>query len=82
MDLVYVIKVKSKQDLLDGGFGMARDLINKHPHWCDNYRAVYRSKGTGIEFVERDRKFICYDYIWDEKLSLDEALNVCAEVLI
>jgi len=81
MSLVYIIKVKSKEDLIDGQYGMGAKLIDKHPHWCGNYRAVYRSD-TGIDFVERDKNFICYDYLYDERLTIKEALEICPEVLI
>ena len=78
----YVIKIKEKKDLLDGDYGMAYMLFNKHPAWCGNYRVVYKDTKSSLDFIEGDKRFICFEYLYSIKLTLDEALDVCPEVLI
>lgn len=80
--LAYVVKIKKKKDLLDGNYGMAHKLNHKHPAWVGNYRAVYRDEKRMLDFVEGDREFVVFDYLCSEKLTLEEALQVCPEVLI
>lgn len=78
----YVIKIKSRKDLLEGGYGVAVKLDQLHPEWVGNYRMVYEDTDTTLAFIERDRRFICFQYLYSEKLTLEEALEVCPEVLI
>ena len=78
----YVVKIKDTEILLEGGYGMAQLMFKVHPAWCGNYRLVYKDGRSGLYFVEGDKRFICYEYLYTEKLSLDEALSVCPEVMI
>lgn len=77
----FVIKIQPKQYFIDGDFAMGLRLLEKYPFWCGNYRLVYKNK-KGISFIENDPEMVLFDFMYEEKISLEEAEKCCPEVLI
>ena len=77
----FVVKIRPKQYFIDGNFAMGFRILEKHPSWCGNYRVVYTDK-KGVGFIEDDPEILLFDFMYEEKLTLEEAEECCPEVLI
>lgn len=79
MKLVFVIKIKPRNVLLSEKLVIGTKLAKEHPSWCGEWRAVFIDKSGSLLI---DGTFQYWRYLEDERITEEEAYDICPEVVV
>jgi len=75
---LYCVKLFDKRYYEGMGFQVGIDILRDHPYWANEWVVVYQVNYRAL--IEAQYAF--WDYLYQEKITLEEAKTICPHILI